>query len=330
MATRRVSDSQQGRIVMDYIIHSDFSHIRNEFKDFIQVVQKWVMADENVLLAVILGSQAHKDTHVDQWSDIDLAVVVHNQDLFDVKGDWIRKLTDYSFIYEESADIGNSMTWHVVLHNSLMIDLSVFSMPDIQEWMSASQSVKLQSQNFFKSNLLVIVDKVALLQKLMTDEEIEKMLTDDNHPPTQEEVHRSIHRFWYHVVRAVKHMCRCDTWRAYMSCNHELKTCLLEMIEWYTKAKYGWDYNTRYEGRMIAEWADADIIEQLSVVFSGYDEEDISKSLLATINLFQKLSISLLKQLDYPLYPNSVTKISHNAITQLETFIQDCQDTDES
>ena len=306
---------------MEYIIHSDHSHIRQEFRNFVETVRLWAIEDKNVLMAVILGSQAHPESVIDKWSDIDLAIIVQDQSPFDSMGNWIYDLTDFCFVYEESAEIGTSLTWHVILKDSRMIDLSVFSVSDINKWLSAEESVKLQSQSFFKSNLLVLIDKANFLNQLMMDDDIEKMLTVNNHPPRSEEIHNTINRFWYHTLRSLKHLYRNDLWRAFMSCNFEIKNCLLEVIEWTTKAQCGWDYDTRYEGRMIGTWAGQDIVSKIPDLYSDYDQKQLTQSLLDNIELFEQLCIELLEMLEYPPYPNTISPIASDAKNQLNGLI---------
>jgi aminoglycoside 6-adenylyltransferase len=56
-------------------------------------------------------------------------------------------------------------------------------------------------------------------------------------------------------------------------------------------------------GRFLEEWADARAVESLSVVFAHYNEEDVWRALLATMELFRWLALETADLLGYS-YPS--------------------------
>jgi aminoglycoside 6-adenylyltransferase len=293
--------------------HVDISHITSGFRAFIETSLTWASEADDVLMAVVLGSQANPDHPTDEWSDIDLALIVQDMTPYDLKGQWIRRLTPFEFIYAESAEIGTGITWHVILKNHLMIDLSVFSIKDVQGWMRESDSVKSESEIFFKSELLILIDKIDLFTRLVGEDGMGDLLRQGNVIPSAEAIESVIHEFWYHTLRAIKHLNRDDLWRAFMSCNHEIKRPLLQMIEWQTKASKGWNVDTLYEGRMIAKWANDDVVSQFPVAFQGYDRAALARGLIASIDLFETLSQEVTDALDQPVDISRYQKVSQRS-----------------
>ena len=105
-----------------------------------------------------------------------------------------------------------------------------------------------------------------------------------------------------------------------MSCNYEIKQHLLQMIEWNSKSVNGWDYDTRYDGRMIVDWAPPEIIDLLSETFASYDQKNLVKCLLASIELFERLSDELANNLGYS-SSRDATKAIHELVKRSLTVL---------
>ena len=56
-------------------------------------------------------------------------------------------------------------------------------------------------------------------------------------------------------------------------------------------------------GRFLEEWADVRAVESLPVIFAHYDEEDIWRALMATMDLFRWLAVESAELLGYS-YPS--------------------------
>jgi aminoglycoside 6-adenylyltransferase len=72
------------------------------------------------------------------------------------------------------------------------------------------------------------------------------------------------------------------------------------MIEWHARAAHGWDYGTWHDGRFLERWAEPRVLKGLPAVFAHYDEDDIRRGLLATMDLFRWLAQETAEQLRYP------------------------------
>jgi len=60
-------------------------------------------------------------------------------------------------------------------------------------------------------------------------------------------------------------------------------------------------------GRFLEKWADPRVLEGLCSVFTQYDEEDMGRGLLATMDLFRKIAMETAEKLKYP-YPTEPDK----------------------
>ena len=99
-----------------------------------------------------------------------------------------------------------------------------------------------------------------------------------------------------------KHLRRGELWWAKSCCDIYLKHLLRQMMEWHTRASKGEGVDTWMRGRFLEEWADARAVGSLPVVFAHYDEENVWRALMATMELFRWLAVETVDLLGYS-YP---------------------------
>lgn len=87
-----------------------------------------------------------------------------------------------------------------------------------------------------------------------------------------------------------------------MSCDCYMQHLLLRMIEWHAHATHGWNYDIWFRGRFLEEWADPCILNGLGNAFAHYDKDDVSRALLATMDLFHWIAMETAEKLNcqYP------------------------------
>jgi aminoglycoside 6-adenylyltransferase len=81
-----------------------------------------------------------------------------------------------------------------------------------------------------------------------------------------------------------------------------MKELLLRMMEWHTLALRGSEVDTWQNGRFLEEWGDPRALGALPGIFARYDEDDLWRALLATMDLFRWLAIETGERLGYA-YP---------------------------
>ena len=81
-----------------------------------------------------------------------------------------------------------------------------------------------------------------------------------------------------------------------------MKRLMLRMIEYHARAKHGWDYDTWFDGRFFDTWADQQVKEGIRTTFAHYDETDIARALMASMELFRTTARETADLLCFP-YP---------------------------
>ncbi len=108
-------------------------------------------------------------------------------------------------------------------------------------------------------------------------------------PAMAEEFDQCIQWAYAAALMCAKSAVRQELWMAKVR-DGSLKSELLRMVEWDHRARYGKDYDTRYLGTRMSTWMDADIQAELQQCWGHFDATDTARALIATVQLFAKLS----------------------------------------
>ena len=123
--------------------------------------------------------------------------------------------------------------------------------------------------------------------------------------PAADEFRAVVNEFWFWAVWNAKHLRRGELWSAKTeACDGRMKALLLRMIEWHTHATHGADYDTWADGRHLDDWADPQVLVDVRATFGHYDEDDLWRASLATMNLFRTVATETAERLHLP-YPTS-------------------------
>ncbi|MCA9882843.1 MAG: aminoglycoside 6-adenylyltransferase [Anaerolineae bacterium] len=307
-------------IHQQYTVHQDRNTVAEVFEPVVGAISAWAEKTPNVLAAVVLGSMANPGDKTDDFSDLDLTLVVNDLQPFLDDAAWFAPFAPYHTSYRESADIGQGIMDKVILDSYRMFDLSIFSMADLQGWMRASTDSKQASQGFFRSSLLVLVDKIGIVHALTHDTDIDAIMYASDQPPSYAEYKTVVATFWYYMLRSLKHLHRGDWWRTAMTCNRELRGPLLQMVTWQAKVINGWDYETLYEGRYIQRWATPMVQDALPATYPQFNAISLRDALLATAELFNRLDVQVAPGLGFAHPDPGVQSILEHVMGKLRSF----------
>lgn len=101
-------------------------------------------------------------------------------------------------------------------------------------------------------------------------------------------------------------------------CDVLMKELLRQMIEWHARATGGPSVDTWHSGHFLEEWADPRAIEGLRSAFAVYDEDDIWRALLVTMELYRWLAQETSEALGYS-YPSDADMRIAGLVRQLES-----------
>jgi aminoglycoside 6-adenylyltransferase len=249
---------------------------------------RWGNSSSKLKAAILLGSQARNDKKADDYSDIDIVMIVDEPDYFIKTDEWLYDIGIFyvSFI-EETLDGLNAR--RVLFEDAIDFDF-ILRPKDTIDKIPTDEVASLLSNGYE-----IIIDKIGLSDKkesLAVNKPLFIMLTE-------QEFINIVNDFWYHAVWTVKKIKRGELWTAKFCADSYMKWKLLIMIEQHSHILHGNNYDTWYRGRFIEEWAESAVIKNLSSCFSHYNKDDMEFALLSTMDLFRSLAVEISNKLNY-------------------------------
>ncbi|MGC9395006.1 MAG: aminoglycoside 6-adenylyltransferase [Anaerolineae bacterium] len=254
---------------------------------------QWAQTEDNIRAALVIGSRARTDHPADEWSDLDIIILADNPEPYWATADWLHNVGVPWLTFVEPLHDGRGFERRVLFEGGLDVDfvpspvtffrqmLDTELLPDVAELLHRGARF--------------LVDKEGFAERIKQI----PVLPSHYHPPAESEFLNLVHDFWYHTVWTAKKLRRGELWTAKSCCDSYLKQLLRRMLEWHTRARRGASVDTWMSGRFLEEWADARAVAALPAIFAHYDEADVWRALLATMELFHWLALETAEALGY-------------------------------
>jgi aminoglycoside 6-adenylyltransferase len=304
------------------------------YEQLIERFVTWAQTQPDIRAAIIVGSQARIDRPADEWSDLDIVVIATDPKRYLSRTNWLENIGNPWITFLERTGTGNEKERRVLFEGGLDVDFALLPKRKVQLLIQllrfrkrfprlfrllprgTARQIMQGAADFSKvlrrgTRVLLDKDGIAAHLTLITAE------TLPPRPPTPNKFLEVINDFWYHAVWTAKKLQRGELWTAKACSDSYMKWLLLRMIEWHARTTNGWDYDIWHSGRFLEQWADPRIVEGLLDAFAHYDEDDVWRALLATMDLFRWLSIETAERLSYP-YP---TVADERATELVRTYV---------
>lgn len=292
----------------------------------------WAETQPGIRAAIIVGSRAREDRPADEWSDMDVILVVTEPERYLTKTDWLENIGNPWITFMERAGTGDK-EHRVLFEGGLDVDFIPLPAKKMQ-----ALARLLQTRERFPQVLKLLPRSLSqeVIQGIAAFSDIArrgvKVLVDKDeiagpllsavteapapNPPTRDEFLNLVNDFWYHAVWTAKKLRRGELWTAKGCSDSYIKSRLLRMIEWHARAENSFEYDTWHGGRFLERWADPRIVEDLRDTFAHYDEDDLWRGLLATMDLFRWVAIETAALLGHA-YPSSADEHATELVKDL-------------
>ncbi|MBN2499677.1 MAG: aminoglycoside 6-adenylyltransferase [Anaerolineales bacterium] len=271
---------------------------------------KWAEKEENIRAAFVIGSRARVDDHpADEWSDLDVIVLVEDHRVLIDDPGWLHQIGNPRITFVERTPDGEAYELRVLFDGGLDVDFAPDPIVEFRRMLK--EGFTPLYQDLMGRGVRFLVDKDQLTDELVEVNVARKPWI----PPDEGEFLNLCNDFWYHTVWTAKKLRRGELWWGKSCCDNYLKHLLLRMLEWQARLSQP-NADTWMRGRFLEEWADARLVAALPALFAHYNSEDVWRALFATLNGFRIVAIEAAQKLGY-LYPAEADKYATKLVDEL-------------
>ena len=259
--------------------------------DIIGNLQNWACENDNVRAAVLIGSRANPNAHVDILSDYDIELFVNDISTF-MDDKWLDFFGNIMIRWPFKPMSTFSKDWItrlVLFESGIRIDFQI----------TAKKSVDSSAYN---GGFRLLVDKDGLMKNLKEPTFSKYFIKK----PTEEEYQALVNGFFWDATYIAKNLWREELYYAkYMLDNIIRFEYLQKMIEWYIALQHDWSVSTNKHGRFFKRYLDSQTWTELETTFSDGDIENNWIAFFNMLDLFRKLSKDVAKKSGYS-YPDGI------------------------
>jgi len=252
---------------------------------------------DDIVSALVFGSQASQADPADQWSDLDIMAFVENPMVFIDNQEWLHRIGTVRIAFAQPNVFGTGIELRMLLERGLDVEFLFLPHAEIAQLMSRNDIA-----DWVRSGNRIIVDK---------DGRLTALLRAALHQPVSDETalaesgyRNLVADFFFHVVWTTKKLLRGEILTAKNCCDVYMKELLLRMIVWNVRARETWANPPLHGSRHFEQWADGGIVRDFSSIYAHYDRADILRALTATADLFARVARETAESLpcEYPLH----------------------------
>jgi aminoglycoside 6-adenylyltransferase len=211
-------------------------------ESFLAAVADWARSEPNVRAAILIGSQARHDTPADEWSDVDVALVV--DDPAPLAGDlsWVARFGEPEVTFVETSTVGGQPERRVLFSDGLEVDLPLFPVELWHRLLADPEAVSTLGRGY-----RILYDDLGVTEQIANlPEPVEEQPGDAT---------ELLQDFWYHALWSAKKLRRGEAVIARQCVEGRLKGLLLELAR---RLATG---DTWHEARFAERWADPRVVE---------------------------------------------------------------------
>lgn len=279
----------------------------NEYENILTGLIKLGESTDQMKAGIIIGSRARTERPADEYSDIDVVLLVDDIEFFIQSDEWLNKLGKYHISFNEYT-VANGKERRVFFDNAFDADFIFLKANDIG---------RIEKDNDLKA--IISRSYRVLFEKIGFDGVLRRMVlpTASYLPFSESEFINIVNNFWFHKIWATKKVLRGELWVAKNCVDNYMKDILLKIIELYSRAVNGPTYDTWHCGRFIEQWAEPWVVEQFTYIFARYQANEILQALSETTDLFRKLAIKTAEKLNFA-YPYDADKYAANFLERVK------------
>ncbi|MBH1940013.1 aminoglycoside 6-adenylyltransferase [Mobilitalea sibirica] len=281
---------------------------KNSYTSILESLVSYADKSDLIQSMILFGSRARVNNTADKYSDYDIILLVKDIDYFLNSDEWLNQIEKYYISFQEPTAAGGQER-RVFFKEAMDMDF-LFYHANESERLAADPTIKA----FLSRGYKVLVDKI----DFEDDIERNKPFEETGNIFSEKEFLNLVNTFWFHSIWSVKKILRGELWSAKSCIDCYMKNLLRQMVEEYSKAMHGKEYDIWHDGRFFDQWVDEKIRIQLKTAYGSYDTIDMLRALNHTIHIFSEVSQKTSAILNYT-YPITAESYAMEQITTLSS-----------
>jgi aminoglycoside 6-adenylyltransferase len=251
-------------------------------------LQRWVEGDDNIRLALIVGSQARTDVPADPLSDIDVALFARNPQRLLLDEGWITKLGPRWTSHLEENGLRTGEERRVLFDDGQDVDFAVFPAEFLRALTADPQAAAVLRRGF---------------RMLANKDSMELIVPPDvapPAPPSLSEFSNLVNDYWFHLVWSAKKLRRGELLTALQATNGYLGLLLVRAVRWHAVVRGPSGRDLWHSARFFERWADPRIVKGFPATVAQYDATSVAQALQASRAMFSWLTEEVREGLSFP------------------------------
>ncbi|HEU4423029.1 MAG TPA: aminoglycoside 6-adenylyltransferase, partial [Pilimelia sp.] len=198
----------------------------------------WARRRPDVHAALVVGSHARAEVPADQWSDVDIILMIDDPMVYAADAGWLATFGRPLLTFTETTAVGGFIERRVLFDTGQDVDFALLPVAEAEQIATHPDAAVVLGRGF-----RILVDKVNLERSLR-----DRVAPAAPAPPDATAFAHLTHDFWYHALWTARKLRRGEVWIAKQGCDCYLKALLLTLLEWHTRTMHpGTD--TWHDGR---------------------------------------------------------------------------------
>lgn len=256
-------------------------------------IKAWTRSNEDIRAALLTSSLVNPLAPVDDFSDLDIELVLLDPTPYLESKDWIDLFGDPLNVYEEGIEAFDGK----------------HAMKMVQYWDGVKVDFKIYSVEQFKAEVLanelpedwdigyeILIDKKGLCKGLQHPTYEVSIIKE----PTEEEFQKIVADFFWDVTYLPKCLVRGDLFYLKFMVEKIIRVeYFIPMIEWCIGSRNQWDVTTNKYGRLFKKYLNTAEWEELGATFAGADMEENWIACGKLIDIFDRMAQAVSKVQGY-------------------------------
>ena len=236
-------------------------------------ITNWAKSQSTIRAVIEVGSQVREDHPADEWSDIDLVLLITKPVQHNETSEWLREISfiigDIWSIAQESNSKTEWFSLGSLISGRYKVDIVCSVIPENAILFPDLETIilKLPYSYVFYPSCTILYDLQGIPRniRIASGKYVPKI-------PDEAELVNNFRFLWMDLVHLAQLFRRGEHWRAASLQSHCMEKFLLKLIEWHSLIFQN-EEKIWPRGQFLEEWADPRIVlelKDLSFVFNEY------------------------------------------------------------